>query len=118
MSCGANVGVSEQVLYGAEISTGVEHVRRAGVPEQVGMNPLLQASASPCVSAEMANRSRIQQTIGALLGRKQPHFGFILSAIDAKSFEQNRRQDDIAGDAAFTLAYVNHHLLAVDIADL
>jgi len=35
---GADIGMPQQNLNGAEIGSGIEHVRSAGVPEQVRMN--------------------------------------------------------------------------------
>jgi hypothetical protein len=55
-SCGAKVGMPQQMLNRAEIGAGFQHVGRACVPEQMGMNALLKAGALPRISAEISNR--------------------------------------------------------------
>jgi hypothetical protein len=71
-SCGSKVGMPQQMLNRAEIGAGFQHVGRAGVPEQMGMNALLKAGTLPGVSAEISNRPLVQQSIRPSLRGKQP----------------------------------------------
>ena len=50
------------MLNRAEIGAGFQHVGRAGVPKQMGMNALLETGALPCVSAEISNRPLVPPT--------------------------------------------------------
>ena len=56
VSCrGANVSVTEQMLAGAKVGTGFEHVRHAGVAEQVRVYGLLDAGPLTGISAGVSN---------------------------------------------------------------
>ena len=44
----------------------LQHVGRAGVPKQMGMNALLETGALPCVSAEISNRPLVPPTFAQM----------------------------------------------------
>ena len=104
------------MLNSAQVGTGLQHVSGAGVPEHVRVNALLYTGASPGSLAQIADGSRIQETVGAPIGRKQQRCRLIPAAIGPKPLEQDRRQSDVPRNTPFALTDMDDHLLAVDIA--
>ena len=114
----SNIRVAEQNLDRAEVGAGVEHVCRASMAEQVRMDHVFDARAVSCFAAEIAEGSGIERLIGVLFGWEQPLVRFAPSVVNAQPLQQNRRQRDVSWDPALALAYLQYHLLAVDVAYL
>jgi hypothetical protein len=60
---GPDIGMPQQNLNGAEIGSGIQHVRGACVPKQVRMNQTWQAGAFPRRAAQHTNRGIIERLI-------------------------------------------------------
>src|SRR5260370_33308610 len=69
---GPDVGMSEQHLDGAEIGAGIQHVRGARMPEQVGINRASDTGPLSSVAAQHTKRCGIKRLIMMLFGREQP----------------------------------------------
>src|ERR1700733_9226994 len=110
--------MSEQNLNRAEICAGIEQMGRAGVAKQVGMDAALDAGALARLEAEVANRAVVQRRTRILPGREQPILWPLAPEVNAQSFEQNRGEPNLTRNTALSLAHMQHHALAVDIADL
>src|SRR5487761_1299761 len=117
------VAMAEQDLDGAQVGAGFEKVGGEAVAQRVGMNaPVVETGA---LGGDLAGRPedlgghRLAGCVPAVAG-KQPLLGLApeTSPVGAQLFEQLRAEHDVAILAALALANMNHHTLAVDIADL
>ena len=73
------------MLDGAKVGTGFEHVRRAGVAEQVRVYGLLDAGPLTGLSAGVANRVIVEGSAGPHGRGEQPGGWAIPLAIDRES---------------------------------
>ena len=114
--------MAEQELNSAEISASFEKVCGKAVPQQMRMHTFLNAGALSGSLAGVARRFRINRVMPGMpaIPGKEPIAGFSPQAtpVLAQFVEQLRAEHDIAVLAAFSSADMNHHALAVDIADL
>ena len=115
---GADIGMAEQDLYGAQVGTGVQHVGGAGVAEEVGVNSEGDRGAAAGVGAESAEGVARHRLVRALFGGEEPVGGLAPAIVNAEPFPQGRRKWNVAGDAALAAADVQEHAGRVDVADL
>src|ERR1019366_3983175 len=117
------VAMAEQDLNGAQVRSGFEKVCGETMPQGVGMDaPVIEACA---FSGDLTGRPedlgghRTAGCVPAVSG-KQPLLRLAPEAapVSAQLFEQLRTEHDIAVLAALALVDMNHHPLAVDVADL
>src|SRR5262249_32900438 len=92
------------------------------VTKRVGMDGLVKARALSGSLAGVARRFLVDWIIRRMptVARKEPAAGFSWqpAPVLAQFFEQLGAEHDVAVFAAFPSADMNHHALAVDVADL
>src|SRR5215471_2629643 len=91
------------------------------VTKRVGMDGVVEARAS---SGSLAGAARcflvdwIIRSMPTVAGKEPAGFSWQPAPVLAQFFEQLRTEHDLAVFPTFSSANVNHHALAIDIADL
>src|SRR5271165_3867279 len=114
--------MSQEQLNGAQVSTVFEQVGSETVAQGVGMDSILQASASGGLAAGVIDGLGGDRMIRPMVTApgEQPLRRFALqpAPIVAQSFQQDGTEHDISVLTAFPAADVDNHASAVDIGDL
>ena len=105
-----------------QVGAGLQQVRGEAVTEHVGIHLLLNPGAAGGILAGVARGLRIHgliATVPAISG-KQPDTGFFAQPppVCAEFFEQDGTKHHVAILATFAALDVDHHPLAIDVADL
>src|SRR6266567_7816638 len=117
------VAMAEQYLDGAQVGAGFKKMGRETMAQSVGMNaPVVEAGA---FGSDLAGRpedlgsDRVACRVPAVAG-EEPLLGLAPESapVRAQFFQQLGAEHDVAVLAALALVDVNHHPLAVDVADL
>src|ERR1700745_1511735 len=117
------IAVAEQDLDGAQIGAGFKQVCRETMAQSVRMDvPVLKAGpfrGNLAGSPEDLGGDRVTCRVPAVTG-KEPLLGLAPEAapISSQRFEQLRTEHDVAVLGALASPDMNHHPLAVDVADL
>src|ERR1700677_802499 len=117
------VSMAEQDLNGAQVGAGFKKMCGEAMTQSVRMDaPMLKArtfSSDLAGSPEDLGGDGIPCRVPAVAG-KQPLLRLApeTSPVDAKLLQQLRAEHDIAVLAALALSAMDHHPLAVDVADL
>src|ERR1044071_2808520 len=90
----------------------------AAVPINMRMGRLVDAGTAAGGITGHANRLALHRLVRAHSRRKQPVFGLAPTPVDSQMLQQSRRESNITWNAALALPYVDHHALAIDIANL
>src|ERR1035437_10355576 len=115
--------MAEQDLNGAQVGSGFEQVGRKAMSQGVGMDlPVMQAGPfrSDLAGTPYDLRShRMAGWVPAVAG-EEPLLRLApeSATVGAQFFKQLRAEHDIAILAALALSDMDHHPLAVDVADL
>src|SRR5215471_18565226 len=104
-------------LNGAQIGSGIQHVRGAGVAEQMRKDRTRNAGSLSRRAAHTSNRLCLEWLMRSLFRREQPIGWLVPAEVHPQPFQQHRRLSDVAGNAALALAYMQDHALAMDVAD-
>ena len=114
--------MAHQDLNGAEISTGLKQMSSKAMSKRVGMGTNLDPRSLGGVLARMPNRFRIDRPIRvvAVVARKEPDPGSLPYAapVLTKLLEQRKTKHHVPVFAPLAALDVNHHALAVDVAEL
>ena len=116
------IAVAQQDLNGAEIGAGFEQVSGEAVTQRVGMNLFLDAGSLGGFPAGVPDGFGVDGLITAMVAvaGKQPGAGFSPQPMPmcTQFIEQLGTEHDITIPASLAALDVNHHALAVDVADL
>src|SRR5271157_4728824 len=114
--------MSQEQLNGAQVSTVFEQVGSETVAQGVGMDSILQASASGGLAAGVIDGLGSDGMIRRMVAApgEQPLRRFALQPVPvvAQSFQQDGTEHDISVLTAFPAANVDDHASAVDIGNL
>jgi len=112
--------MAQQNLNSVEVSAGLEHVRGEAVTEHVGIHLFLHAGTASSVLAGVTRRFRMDgliTTMPTVSGEEPNGFFAQASPVCAEFFEQNGTEHHVAVLAPLATLNVNHHPLAIDVAD-
>ena len=115
------VRVSEQQLDGAQIGAGFEQVRREAVAKQMRGDALRDAGVPGRLltcAPDSFDRDRHVGSPALLVAWKQIGLRLHPAPVLAQGLQQLRAQRHVAVASAFAFTDVDHHALAVDVADL
>src|SRR5271165_2244370 len=114
--------MSQEQLNSAQVSPVFEQVGSETVAQGVGMDSILQASASGGLAAGVIDGPGSDRMIRRMVTApgEQPVCGFAFqpAPVLAQSFQQDGTEHDISVLTAFPAADVDDHASAVDIGDL
>lgn len=114
-------GVSEEQLDGAQVSSRLQQMSREGMPQRMRSDILLDTSPAGSSFNGMVDRfggkvRAFRSSVG--LARKEILAGFLPAPVFSQGLQQHRAERDVSVSAALSLPDVNHHALAVNVADL
>ena len=121
--CYFEITVSEQYLDGAQVGASFEKMCGEAMPQGMWVNVLMcEAGAfggNLAGTPQHLGGDRITCGVPAVAGKESLLWLAPESApVCAQFFEELRAEHDIAIPAALALSDMNHHPLAVDVADL
>src|SRR5258707_12144818 len=115
------VAMAQQDLNGAQIRARLEKMRGEAVTQRVGMDLFLDARSLGSLLTGVPRCFRIDGliTVVPTVAWKQPYAGLSRQAapVPAQFFQKFRAEHHIAISASLAPLNVNHHPLAVDVAD-
>src|SRR5215470_142292 len=106
------------MLDGAQVGAGLQHVRGAGVAEQMRMHGVRDAGSLTGVTAGVVDGVLVEGLAGAHGGGEQPRGRAIPLAIDGESVLQPFGEWDVSRDTTFSLAHLNDPFFWVYVGDL
>ena len=112
--------MAQQNLNGAKIGAGLQQMSREAMTQGVGMDLFLKARSQGSLVAGLPDGFGIDRLLTAgVLTRKQPSSGLGVQALpmDTQLVEQFWAEHDVAISTPFAALDVNHHSLAIDVAD-
>ena len=96
--------MSEHDLNRAEVSAGIQHMGRTGMPKQMRVDTMLDAGELSRLTKHVPNGSDIERRSGIPPGWKEPVLRSAAAKVDTQAFEQSGREGDITrGSVTFSV---------------
>src|SRR5262245_23896097 len=116
------VGMAEQQLDGAQVSSSLEQMSREAMAQGVRMERLVDAATLRGAAASLQDDLFSDRSVGSVMGtaRKKPigRFRPKPAIVLSELLEQARTEHHVSVLAAFALLDVEHHAGGIDVGDL